>query len=72
MLFYIHRKKLLQLFSPHPMDQQVSPCYYSCLTVSRSYHSKMTPISALHAEKIDDAVLLYVFRIAFPASLLVW
>ena len=30
----------------------------------------MTPIGALHAEKIAESVLLYVFRISFPASLL--
>ena len=56
------------MFSPHPMDQQVSPCYHSFLTVAQTYDSKVTPIGALHAEKIAEAVLLYVFRITFPAS----
>ena len=50
------------------MDQQVSPCYHSFLTVTQSFHSKVTPIGVLYAEKIAEAVLLYVFRIAFPAS----
>ena len=48
---------------------QVSPCYHSLLTFIQSYHGKVTPISAFHAEKIAVAVLLFVFRIAFPASL---
>ena len=29
MLFYIHREKLLRLFSQHAMHQKVSPCYGS-------------------------------------------
>ena len=62
--------KLLQLYSPDSMGQQVSPCYHGFLTVTQSYHSKMTPIGALHAEKIAQVVLLYVLRIAFPASLI--
>ena len=70
MLFQIQRGKLLQQFSPHPMDQQVSSCYHSFLTVTQSYHSQVTPIGAFHAEQIYEAVLLYVFRIAFTASLL--
>ena len=53
------------------MDQQVSPSYHTFLLVTPSYHSKVTPIGVLHAEKIAEAVLLYVFRLAFPASLLV-
>ena len=52
------------------MNQQVSPCYHSFLAVTQRYNSKVTPIRELHAEKIAEAVLLYVFRIAFPASLL--
>ena len=62
MIFLIHRGKLLQRFSLHPMNQQVSPCYYSFLTVTQSYQSKVTPIGLLHAEKIPEAVFLYVFR----------
>ena len=38
-------------------------------TVTHKYHSKVTPIAALYAEKLAEAVLLYVFRIAFPPSL---
>ena len=29
----------------------------------------MTSIGSLHAEKIAEAILLYLFKIAFPASL---
>ena len=52
MLLQIHRAKLLQLFSPHPMDQQGSPCCHNFMTVSQSYHSKVTPIGELNAKKI--------------------
>ena len=55
------------MFSPYPM---VSPCYHTSLTVTQSYNSKVTLIGALHAEKIAEAVLLNVFRISLPASLL--
>ena len=49
------------------MNQQVSPCYQSFLTVIQSYHSKVTPFGALNADKIAEAVWLYVFRIEVPA-----
>ena len=48
-----------------------APSYHTFLMVTPSYHSKVTPIGALHAEKIGEAVLLYVFRMEFPASLLI-
>ena len=44
--------KLLQPFPPHPMDQQRSPYCHTFLTVSLSYHSKVTPIGKLHTEII--------------------
>ena len=34
----------------------MSPYYHSFLTVTRSYHIMVTPIGALHAEKIAEAV----------------
>ena len=46
-------EKLLQKNSPHPKDQQGSPCCHNFLTVTTSYHS---------------IVLFHVFKIAFPAS----
>ena len=36
------------LFSPHPMDQQVSPSYYNLVIFCQR---KVTPIGSLHAEK---------------------
>ena len=69
MLLYLRRRKLLQLFSLHTINQQVSPCYHRILTVTQSYQSNVTPIGELHTKKIAKAILLYVFRIAFPASL---
>ena len=51
------------------MGQQESPCCNNFLLVIPSYNSKVIPVSALQAEKIPEAVLLYVFIIAFPAPL---
>ena len=66
----IHRAKLLQLFSLHPNDQQVYACCHNFMTVTQSYHSKNIPAGRLHDVKIGKSVLLYVFTIAFPTSLL--
>ena len=68
MLFEIHRAKLLQLYSLHPMDKYWLPCH-QFLTVTTSYHSKVTLIGPLHTDKITESVLLYVFELSFPASL---
>ena len=38
--------------------QQWSPFCHKFLTVTPSYHSKVTPIGALHAKKIAEPVLL--------------
>ena len=62
MLFSIHTAKLLHLFPSHPMDEHGSSRCYTFLTVTLSYHSKVTPIGTLHAEKIAEAGLLYVFN----------
>ena len=40
------------------------------MTVTESCHSNVTPIGELHAEQIAETMWLYVFRMAFPASLL--
>ena len=69
-LTLIHRVKLLQPFSKHTRDQQVSPYNNSFLTITQSHGCKEILFSLLHAKKIADAVLLYVFNIGFPASLL--
>ena len=39
------------MFSPHPIDQQVSPGYNSFLTGTQSYDSKVTPIGAVQVEE---------------------
>ena len=54
-LLQILRAKLLQLFSPHPMNHQGSPYCHSFLTGTLNYHSKVIPISALHTEQIAKA-----------------
>ena len=57
------REKLLPLFSPYPMDQQGSPCDHNFLTITPSYHSKVSSIDELYTVKIAEAVLLYVFKL---------
>ena len=44
MIFLIHEVKLLHIFSPHTMDQQVSPSYHTLLMVPPSYTRKVTRI----------------------------
>ena len=36
--------------------------------MSGKYDSKVTPVGPLDAEEMPEAVVPYVFRIAFPAS----
>ena len=50
--------------------QQGSTCCHNLLTIPQRYQSKATPIRTLHTDEITEAVLLFVFTIAFPASLL--
>ena len=64
----IHRAKLLQLFFPHPRDQQVNSCCHNFLTVTQSYNSKNTPISKFHDVKIAESVFFYVLTMIFPTS----
>ena len=51
------------------MDQHKSVKKFSFMTVIPSDYGKHAPMRALHAEKIADAVLIYVFKILFSASL---
>ena len=67
----MHRAKLLQLFSQHPMVKKGSAYFFSFVAYIPSYFSKQNLIGPLNAEKIAEAVLLYVFKIGFPAPLLV-
>ena len=55
-LFLIHRAKLLLPISPHPMDQQGSPCCLHFLAVTSSYHNKVYFVDALDADKLPAAV----------------
>ena len=52
------------------MNQYESPYNHSFLTAIPSQRCKETLIVLLNAEKIAEAVLLYVFNIVFLASLL--
>ena len=58
------------LFPLHLLDQQVYSCCHNLMTVIQSYNSKNTPSGKLHAVKIAEADLLYVFTLVFPTSLL--
>ena len=62
MLFLIHKAKLLQLVSLHPIDQQGSPCCFNFLSGSPSYYSNVTHIDLLYDENIAEAVFLCVFE----------
>ena len=64
----IHRAKVLQLFSLHPINQKGSSCCHNFLTVIQSYHSQVTHIGALHSEKIAESLLFYVSTITYFAS----
>ena len=54
----------------HARDQQVSAYNPSFVSIIQSYTCKQVPVGLLHAEKMAKVVLLNVFRIGFPASLL--
>ena len=69
-LSLIHCVKLLHPFSKYARDQQVSAYNRSFLTIFRIRGCKEILFCLLHAKKITLAVLLYVFIIGFPASLL--
>ena len=69
-LYLLHYLKLLQPFSKHARNQQVLAYNHSFITIIQGHGCKEILFSLLHAKKIADAVLLYVFNIGFPASLL--
>ena len=51
------------------MNQYGSPYDSGLGWVSSGYDFKETPIGSLHAEKLADSDLFYVFRIVFTTSL---
>ena len=71
MLFLIHRATLILLFLLHILDQQVYSCCHKSVTVIQSYNSKNTPSGKIYDVKIAEAILLYVFIMVFPTSLLI-
>ena len=74
-LFLIHCLKILQPFSKHPRNQQVSAYNRSFLIIIQSHGCKKILFSLLNTKKIADAILLYVdnvfnvFNTGFSASL---
>ena len=56
------------MFSQDTRNQQVSAYNHSFITVIQSYDSKQTSVGLLYTEKIDDVVLLNVFKKGFSAS----
>ena len=61
---------LLPLISQHLINQQGSHCCASLKWLSGRYDSKVNTVGPLDAENFATAILLYVFNIGFPASLL--
>ena len=53
------------------MAEQEPPCCYDFLTVTSSYHIKLTPIGYLHAEKIAEVIFLTAFKIVLPVHLFI-
>lgn len=64
------RKTALSVFSTSN-GKKVPPCYHRLPTLTHKYHNKVTLIAALHAEKLAEAVLLYVLKITVLRSSLV-
>ena len=65
---FIQRARLLDLLSQYTTSIQVSYDCYSFMTGMSSYNSHLTPVNLLHTEKRGEAVLPYVFVMAFPPS----
>ena len=61
----IHKAKLLQLISKRAIYRYGSSYIHSLMTLNQCYCCKQTPIGALHAGKIAEAVFLYVLKIIF-------
>ena len=68
MPFLIHAK-LPQVFFQHAMHKQGFPCCGSLTQLSETHDSKVNLVDLFNAEKIDEAVLLYEFKVDFTASL---
>ena len=49
------------------MDQKGSSWCHNLLTFTPSSHSKVNPVGWLDAEKLADAVMLYIFDMEFLA-----
>ena len=62
---------MLQIFFPLPLNQQGSPCCGSLMWLKGRYNSKVNLIGPLDWERFAAEMLLYVFNIGFPESLLI-
>ena len=60
----------MQPISQYTIDLQVPSYNRSFDSLIQSYECKQIPVGLLHAEKMAEVVLLDVFRIGLPASLL--
>ena len=65
-------KEQLQPFSQHARNQQVSAYNHSFVSIIQRFYCKQVPFGLLYAVKMAEVVLLKVFRIGFPASLLLF
>ena len=68
-LFWIHWVKLNMLLSQQRLDYQVSSYYYSFMSFMWSHGSKKTSFALLHFEKMDDAILLFEYKMHWVKQL---
>ena len=61
---------MFQQFSQHAIGQQVSDYNCSFVSIIQIYNCKQVPVGLLHAWQMAEVVLINIFRIGFPASLL--
>ena len=66
----IHRAKLIKLFSQHVMNPKEAFYYGVLESPIQSYDCKKTFIGLLYAWKIEKEVLIFVFKMEIPASIL--
>ena len=58
----VHQGKLLQPFSQHSRNQQLSSYNHRFVSFIQSYNSKQVPVGIFHAEKMGKIVIFNVFK----------
>ena len=65
-------KKIILLFTEPAVNQKGFTDCCSFMTGISSHSSQLTHIYLLQSEKLSEVVFLYVFKMAFQASLFLW